>query len=145
MEEILTLRRYLEEHRYDEALQIAVELGEMSKNDKITRIGSYAKILLLHLIKQAAERRSTRSWELSIEEAVDQIAEANDRRNAGGFYLQPEELMEILQSKYLKALKYTASEALEGQFSAQEIAAKVNKEDILQAALQLILEEQHNL
>jgi hypothetical protein len=66
MEELLLLRQFIEEKQYDKALEIVDELEEMSREDKLNKIYSYAIILLLHLIKQEAEKRSTRSWEFSI-------------------------------------------------------------------------------
>jgi hypothetical protein len=46
-------------------------MDEMSRDDKINKIISYMRVLLIHLIKQAVEKRSTRSWEDSIEDALD--------------------------------------------------------------------------
>jgi hypothetical protein len=50
MEELFELRRYLEQHRYTEALILLGEMEEMSKDDKINKIRSFIIILLLHLI-----------------------------------------------------------------------------------------------
>lgn len=88
MEELIDLRRYIEQHRYVEALALVDELEEMSRDDKINRIDSHAQILLLHLIKQTAEQRTTRSWDLSIRNAVRQIARTNLRRKTGGAYFE---------------------------------------------------------
>jgi hypothetical protein len=66
MEELLELRSYIEQQRYPEALNLIAELEEMSREDKINKIRSFAVILLLHLIKQEAEKRTTRSWDVSI-------------------------------------------------------------------------------
>ena len=61
MEEILELRQHLEAHRYEEAMMLVEEMDEMAKDDKITHISSFAEIILIHLIKQSVERRTTRS------------------------------------------------------------------------------------
>lgn len=61
MDELLQLRSYLEQHQYEDALLLVEEMEEMSRADKINKIYSFTKILLLHLIKQAAEQRTTRS------------------------------------------------------------------------------------
>ncbi|MFN7659919.1 MAG: DUF29 family protein, partial [Dolichospermum sp.] len=66
MEELLTLRELLLKGDMTGALAIVDELEEMSRDDKINNIRSYAVILLIHLIKQKAENRTTKSWELSI-------------------------------------------------------------------------------
>ena len=49
----------------------------MSRDDKINKIKSFLKTLLLHLIKQDAEQRTTSSWDVSIENAVSQIRDTN--------------------------------------------------------------------
>jgi len=42
-------------------------MTEMSKDDKLNKIFSFSiMILIIHLIKQQAEKRTTRSWEVSI-------------------------------------------------------------------------------
>ena len=84
MEEFLELRRYIEEQRYAEALDLLAEMEEMSREDKVHKIYSFAGILLLHLIKQRAEQRTTRSWDLSIRNAARQIARVNKRYKSGG-------------------------------------------------------------
>jgi hypothetical protein len=66
MEELLTLKDLLLQGDIPAALMIVEELEEMSRNDIIKTIRSYAVILLLHLIKQQAENRTTRFWEVSI-------------------------------------------------------------------------------
>ena len=50
MEEVLELKRYIEAQNYDKALEIVAELEEMSREDKLNKIYSYAVILLIHLI-----------------------------------------------------------------------------------------------
>jgi hypothetical protein len=52
MEELLTLKELLLKGDVPGALVIVEELEEMSRNDIIRSIRSYAVILLLHLIKQ---------------------------------------------------------------------------------------------
>jgi len=54
---------------------------------------SYAKVLLLYLSKREAEKHTTRSWDVSIENAVYEIQKTNRRRKAGGHYLSLEELV----------------------------------------------------
>lgn len=134
MEELLILRQLLEQGKINEALLLVDELEEMSLSDKINKIDSYGVILLIHLIKQKAEKRSTRSWEVSIENAVREINKINKRRKFGGVYLNPAELMDILQQGYQVALKRAALEAYE----TEELAAIVDEQETLAAALQLI-------
>jgi ABC-type transporter Mla MlaB component len=138
MEELLELRQLLEQNKVYEALLLVDELEEMSLSDKINKIDSYGVILLIHLIKQKAEKRSTRSWEISIENAVREINKINKRRKSGGFYLQKVELIDILQQGYQLALKRAALEAFEGRYETEELAVMVDQEEIIAEALKLI-------
>jgi hypothetical protein len=104
MEELFTLKELLLKGDIKGSLALVEELEEMSRDDKINNIRSYAVILLLHLIKQQAEKRTTRSWEVSIRNSVREIQRKNKRRKAGGYYLTTEELVETLEEAYLNAL-----------------------------------------
>jgi hypothetical protein len=113
MEELFELRSHIEQGRYTDALVLLGEMEEMSKDDKINKISSLFEILLLHLIKQHAEKRSTRSWEASIHNAVRQIARTNKRRRIGGHYLSEQELFGAIEDGWDSAL---TSVSLEGAF-----------------------------
>ncbi|MFN9176451.1 MAG: DUF29 family protein [Synechocystis sp.] len=139
MEELLTLRQHLENHDYDAALAIVAELETMSKEDKLNKIYSFAVVLLIHLIKQAAEQRSTRSWEFSIYNATKEIKRINKRRKTGGYYASPEELQEIIEDAFDTALKQAALEAFEGQYTEQELAQKITENEVKSQALQAII------
>jgi hypothetical protein len=137
MEELFALRACLEQHRYADALVMVNELEEMSKDDKINKIDSFAVILLLHLIKQAAENRTTRSWDTTIRHAVRQILKTNKRRKAGGTYLAPDEMRQLIRDAYQPALELAALEAFEGRYDADELGAMVDAEAIQVEAYRL--------
>ncbi|WP_414529651.1 DUF29 family protein [Nodularia chucula] len=139
MEELLILRELLEEGKIPEALELVDELEEMSKSDKLNKIFSYAIIVLLHLIKQAAEKRSTRSWETSILNSVKQIQRTNQRPKAKGSYFTEAELLETLQDAYESALRKAALEAYEGRYAADELTKMVTQDAIIQQGMNLIL------
>ncbi|MEH1910666.1 MAG: DUF29 family protein [Nostoc sp.] len=138
MEELLLLRQLIEEKQYEKALEVVDELEEMSREDKLNKIYSYAVILLLHLIKQEAEKRSTRSWEFSIYNASKEIKRVNKRRKSGGCYANEEELKEILTDAFDTALKKAALEALEGIYTDNELKEKIEECQIKSKALSLI-------
>ncbi|MFB2898724.1 DUF29 family protein [Aerosakkonemataceae cyanobacterium BLCC-F50] len=140
MEELLTLKELLHQGKISEALLIVEELEEMSKSDKLNKIFSYGIILLLHLIKQSAEKRTTKSWDTSILNSVKQIQRTNKRHKAKGNYLTEEELLETLEDAYNSALRDAALEAFEGRYEAEEIGEMVNREEIIKKAMDLILE-----
>lgn len=141
MEELLELKELLLGGNVNEALLLVEEMTEMSKDDKLNKIFSFGIILLLHLIKQQAEKRTTKSWDVSIRNAVRQIQRSNKRRKVGGNYLTTEELMETLVDAYQSALDDAALEAFEGRYEAEEIALMVDRTTIINQAMQLILME----
>lgn len=139
MEELLMLKDLLLRGDVPAALAIVEELEEMSRKDIIKTIRSYAVILLLHLIKQQAENRTTRSWEVSIRNCVREIQRENKRRKAGGNYLNSEELLETLEEAYLNAIDEASLEVEEGRYLPEELEQIVNRQDVLDHAMALIL------
>jgi hypothetical protein len=140
MEELLTLKEFLYQGNITKALEVVEELEEMGKSDKLNKIFSYGVVLLLHLIKQSAEKRTTRSWDLSIRNSVKQIQRVNQRHKAGGTYLASAELLETLADAYELALEGAAAEAFEGRYETQAIAKMIESTQIIQSAMNLILE-----
>lgn len=138
MDELIELRQAITDGRYAEALHIVDELDEMAKEDKTDKVFSYMQILLIHLIKIAAEQRTTRSWENSINHAVSQVHRVNKRRKSGGFYQTNAELLETLDEAFVLALPQAGMEAFEGVFSDEEILAKIDKNTLLAEAMRLI-------
>lgn len=138
MDELLTLRELLIKGDVSGALSVVDELEEMSRDDKINNIRSYAVVLLLHLIKQKAENRSTRSWELSIRNSIRGMQIKNKRRKAGGTYLNTEELHLAISEAYAEALDRAATEVEEGRYEPEELAELVNREEICDRAMTLI-------
>ncbi|QTA92508.1 DUF29 [Desulfonema magnum] len=142
MEELFELRTCLEQGRYNDAMALIGEMENMSKDDKISKVESFTIVLLVHLIKKEAEKRTTRSRELSIRNALREISRVNKRRKSGGYYLKEEELRETVHEAYEDALDNAALEAFEGRYSESELAEIVDEEKIRKEALQLILERQ---
>ncbi|MBD2270166.1 DUF29 family protein [Anabaena sp. FACHB-1391] len=140
MEELLTLKELLHQGNITEALLIVEELEEMSKSDKLNKIFSYGIILLLHLIKQTAENRTTRSWNLSIRNSVKQIQRSNSREKAKETYMSETELAATLEDAYDLALEKAAIEAFEGQYEAEELNQLVERQEIINKAMNLIWE-----
>jgi hypothetical protein len=138
MEEIYELRKYLETGQYDDALLLLDEMEAMSRDDKITRIASFMEVLLLHLIKQAAEQHTTPSWDRSIHNALRHIVRTNKRRKAGGYYLTDVELLAALEETFDDALYNAAFEAWGGKYSAAELGTTLDRRAILQRAFELL-------
>jgi hypothetical protein len=138
MEELLELKALLLKGDIKGSLAIVEELEDMSKNGIISTIRSYAVILLLHLIKQQAENRTTRSWDVSIRNSVREIQRQNKRRKAAGYYLSDEELTDTLNDAYLNALDAASLEVESGRYQSEQIEAIIDKNKLISAALLLI-------
>lgn len=142
MEEILTLKELLLKGDISGSLAVVEELEEMGRKDIIKNIRSYGVILLLHLIKQNVEKRTTRPWDVSIRNSVREIQRENKRRKAGGYYLNPEELLETLEDAYLNAIDEASLEVSEGIYEPKQLEQLVNREELLNQAMQLINPEE---
>jgi hypothetical protein len=110
----------------------------MGRKDIVKTIRSYSIVLLIHLIKRQVEKRTTRSWDVSIRNSIREIQRENKRRKAGGYYLNYEELMETLEDAYLNAIDQASLEVSEGIYEPQELEKLVNREELLNQAFQLI-------
>jgi hypothetical protein len=135
MEELLELKDRLLQGDIPGALVIVEDLEEMSRDDKVNNIRNYAKVLLLHLIKQQAESRTTRSWDVSIRNSVLEIQSKNKRRKAGGYYLQPEELRLALEEAYEPALNAASLEVAEGIYDSETLATRLDRDKVIDQAM----------
>jgi hypothetical protein len=102
------------------------------------RITSFMEDLLIHLITQAVEKRTTRSWDVSIRNALRHIGKINKRRKTGGWYLTEDELSAALEEAFESALDNAALEVLGGRHSPEEIAVMIDRAEILRLALHKI-------
>ncbi len=99
------------------------------------------EVLLLHLITQAAERRTSRSGDVAIRNSLRQIVRINKRRKAGGWYLTNEELRTALQEAYDPALDTASLEAFGGKHTGEEIDVMINKAEIIDSAFDKIVQQ----
>lgn len=139
MDELETLRRLIEDQDYSSALTLIDEMDEMAKDDKITKVESFLTILLVHLIKQKAEDRLTNSWQRSVNHALFGIFKANKRRNAGGFYLKPDELERAIDESFSFSLREAAEESFGGVYGAEQLATMIDVDQIKQDAFDRII------
>lgn len=138
MEELIELRHFILTNQYDKALMLIDELDEMSLQDTLNKIDSFMVVILIHLIKQEAEGKTTRSWDVSIANSARQINKTNKRRKTKGYYANRQDLIEIIDDAYPAALRQAALEAHEGKYSDAEIEEMIDIEQIKQKALALI-------
>ena len=83
-----------------------------------------------------------RSWEFLIGSITRRIQRKNKRRKTGGYYLSHSELQEIVQEAWQESIDRAALEVFEGRHEAEELAAVVDRPEILQQALKMIAPEQ---
>jgi len=95
-------------------------------------------ILLVHCIKQAAEQRTMRSWDLSIAEAARRIIKVNKRRKSGGWYLPTESLQSSLTDEYPAALRCAALEVHEGLHTPEQLTILLDRDTVLTTAWEYI-------
>jgi len=138
MEELIALRELLQKGNVSNALLMIDEMEEMSKKDILNKIRSYGIILLLDLIKQKAENRTTRSWDVSIRNSVLEIQDLNARPYSKGNYLNDQELRESLESGFRQAINQASLEVNEGQYDARELQEMVDKQEICDRAMTAI-------
>jgi hypothetical protein len=141
-EELEQLRQYLETGQLDAAFGLLDEMDEMSRDDKIHKIQSYMHVLLIQLIQQAAEHRTTPSWDRTIRNALFWIPRINRRRKAGGWYIPADGLQEALADVYEHALDSAAAEALGGAHTAASLGALIDRERVLAQAYEMIIAAQ---
>jgi len=142
MEELLALKDLLLKGDLPGSLAIVEELEEMSKKDIINNIRSFAVILLLHLIKQQVENRSTGSGEVSIRNSVLEIQELNLRPQSKGFYLDSEDLRLTLEKAFRQAINKASLEIDAERYEVRVLEQMVDREEILDRALALILQSE---
>ncbi len=139
MEELEALRKMVEEHDYTAALALIDEMDEMAKDDKIVKIESFLHVLLVHLIKQHAEKKTTDSWNRSINFSLRGINKSNKRRSSGGFYLKPQDLEDAIDESFIAALKDASEEAFGGAYDRKILESMIDIDVIKKEALLSIL------
>ena len=138
MEELVELRELVQKQEYENALLLIDELEEMSKEDKLSKIYSYIVVLLVHLIKQTAEQRTTRSWDFSIYNSIKNIKRINERKRCRGVYANEEQLVDIIEDAFDIALRKSSLEAFGGIYTGDQLLKKINASEIKHQALNLI-------
>ena len=111
----------------------------MSWDNKIHKIQSYMHVLLIHLIKQAAEHRTTPSWDRTIRNVLFWIPHINRRRKAGGWDIPADDLQEALADVYEHALDSAAAEALGGAHTTTSLGVLVDRGRVLAQAYEMII------
>jgi hypothetical protein len=140
MEELLELKELLIQKDFEGAYTLVEDLEEMGKKGVARNIRSYAKVLLLQLIKQQVEQRTTKSWDISIRNSIREIKDLNTRPSSKGTYLNNEQLREVIAGAIDSAIDQASIEAAEGIYEARQIEQKIARNELVKRAIALIHE-----
>lgn len=135
MEELEQLRVFIEGGNMHAALELLDELDDMNRDALIRNIKSHMVRLLQHMIKRDVEEQTTRSWETTIANALDDIYDLNHRRKSKSQIIPDDELIEVLDEAWQRALREAAAET---QQEMRDLAALVKREELLSRAFSMI-------
>jgi hypothetical protein len=94
--------------------------------------------MLSHLIKNQVEQRLTNSWAASIGDSIRQIQDINLKDNKTSYYINRDEWQEPLQEALESAISVASVEVRGGQYSPRQLAALIDRTQIIQIAQQLL-------
>jgi hypothetical protein len=109
--------------------------------DENTTIFNCSVILLVHLILQMAEKRTTHSWGLSIFNSLAEIQKINQENQVTGTNLSKQQLLETLESAYNVALENAVTEAWGGIYKPEQLNSMIDRAQVIQDAIEMILQE----
>lgn len=135
MEELEQLRLFIEGGDVHAALELLDELDDMNRDALIRNIKSHMVRLLQHLIKREVEGKTTRSWETTIANALDDIYDLNHRRKSRSQIIPRDELTDVLAETWRRALRQASTEM---QQETRDLETLVNRDELLRQALSMI-------
>ena len=137
--ELELLKEYLQKGDIASAIELVDELDDTSKAASINKISSYMAVVLAHLVKQNVEKRTTNSWDVSIQTELYQInKERISRGTKKPLLATDKDLASEIEGAYNIAVKTASLEALGGSLHYKELAKIVDKTTVLKQALDLI-------
>ena len=138
VQELVDLRISIFEGRYEDALGIIDELEGMSKQAILRNIESFLIRLMIHLIKNQVESRLTNSWAASIAGSIVEIKKLNLKDNKTSYYIKSGEWESYLEEALEFAIRPASQEVLNGKLSRAKLAARLNREQLLLIAQDLV-------
>jgi Domain of unknown function DUF29 len=138
VQELIDLKNCILAGRNQDALAIIDELEGMSKQATLRNIGSFLLILLIHLIKNQVEQRLTNSCAASIANSIRGIKKLNLKDNKTSYYINVLEWEPFLEDELEAAIREASREVLEGKLSRAQLNQRVDREQIVTIAIQLL-------
>jgi hypothetical protein len=138
-QELTDLRNSILQGRYADSLAIVDELEGMSKQAILRNIQSYAKILLIHLIKNQIEQRLTNSWVASIRNSIREIQKLNLKENKKSYYVNQDEWENLIEEEVIEdAIADASLEVMNGKYNQFQLAEIINRTQLIEYALKLL-------
>ncbi len=137
-QELLDLRQYILEERYDDALALVDELEEMSKQSILRNIDSFLVRLMVHLIKNQVEQRLTNSWAASISDSILKIQKLNLRANKTSYYVSSQEWLPGLEEALEAAIAPASVEVLGGELTPMQLSKQIDRDQAIATAQRLL-------
>ncbi|HBL10423.1 MAG TPA: hypothetical protein DD379_03240 [Cyanobacteria bacterium UBA11162] len=133
MQELINLKTYILEARYEEALALVDELEAMSKQAILRTIQSHLSILIIHLIKNQVEQRLTGSWVNSIRNSIREIKKLNLKDNKTSYYIKQDEWEKLIEEEVMEdAIAAASEDVLEGQYNQFQLSKLVDRNQIIE-------------
>lgn len=143
MEELLELKELLLHGEVENALMLVEDMEEIGKKGIENNIRSLVKVLLIYFIKQEIEQRTTKSWNVYVRNCQTEIEYINTRPKGKGYYLNDEELREVISSSINVAINYASLEVEEGIHHSQRIREMIDESEIISRALMLVKTDEY--
>ena len=96
--------------------------------------------LAVHLIKTIVYKKTTRSWKITIKDAVLKIRRYNTRRKAKGVYFNMEDMQKMLRDEWNNILTWIVKES-EKKWTISKLKKEIHMNDILEKMKTLKLDK----
>lgn len=137
-QELIDLRNYILEGKYEDALDLIDELEGMGKQAILRNIESFLVRLVIHLIKNQVEQRLTGSWAASIADSIVKIKSLNLKDNKTSYYIKQTEWEMLIDDAIAEAIIPASTEIYNGKYAPTQLNEIANKVQIAAIAQNLI-------
>lgn len=145
MEELMTIKSLLLEGDIQSALVLVEELEQMTRQDIINQLRSLGVILLRQLIQQQTVNKiNSPLVETEIQKTVLELQELQKQLNGVDDSFIQKQFLQVLEIAYPSAVDQASSELAQGRYDAEDLETMINRDKIVQQALQLVFSSTQN-
>jgi hypothetical protein len=137
-QELIDLRNYIIDGKYEDALELIDELEGMGKQAILRNIESFLVRLVIHLIKNQLEQRLTGSWAASIIDSTIKIKSLNLKDNKTSHYIKQTEWALLIDDAIAEAIIPASNEIYNGKYAPSKLSEIVDREKITAIAQDLL-------